>query len=287
MTLKVKMLLLLLLCCNTLIRSQTVTASMITALPTDNYSYDGQTAPNYGVKWTNDSWQPVAPTGWFSSYGGMKFFTSGQRRFSIHANGTLEASHPLIMTPTAASSNYIQFRTNGTNIGIIGSDAAISGNDAANFGIHVYGVKDLEFSTGGVSKRMVIKGSGNVGIGTANPPINYKLAVAGKIIAEELKVQAQSAWPDYVFKSTYQLTPLPELEKFIKANQHLPEVPSAKEVMKNGIEVGANQTLLLKKIEELTLYIIEQDKQLKDYYHQLELVGKELKERRTKRRNHK
>jgi hypothetical protein len=105
--------------------------------------------------------------------------------------------------------------------------------------------------------------NGNTAIGIAPHAIlpGYKLAVAGKILAEELKVKPQSAWPDYVFKPSYLLMPLHKVETFIKKNGHLPEVPSAKEVEENGIEVGANQALLLKKIEELTLYMIELKKE--------------------------
>ncbi|GAB3430268.1 hypothetical protein GCM10027516_38000 [Niabella aquatica] len=256
--------------------AQTVTAQVITAFPTENFNYDGQSAPYYGLKWANDSWQPVGPTAWLGSYGGMKFFTSGQRRFSIHANGTLEMSAPLIMTPTAAASNYIQFKNNGTNIGIIGSDAAITGNDATNFGIYVYGGKDLEFTTG-VSKRMVIKGNGNIGIGTTTP--TEKLSVKGKIRAQELKIEADNStnWPDYVFQPAYQLTPLPELERFIKANRHLPEIPSAKEVTANGIEVGANQALLLKKIEEMTLHLIQMEKRISQQDKEIEYLKNKIK----------
>ncbi|MCH5718227.1 hypothetical protein [Niabella hibiscisoli] len=83
----------------------------------------------------------------------------------------------------------------------------------------------------------------------------------GKVHAKEIKVN-NSIWPDYVFQSSYNLMPLNKVEAFIKTNGHLPEVPSAKEVGEKGIEVGANQALLLKKIEELTLHIIELEKRI-------------------------
>lgn len=107
--------------------------------------------------------------------------------------------------------------------------------------------------------------SGFVGIGTATSPapgdVNLKLAVNGNIYTKKLKV-TQSGWADYVFESSYKLKSLPELESFIKKNKHLPEVPSAKEIQSKGLDVGDGQALLLKKIEELTLYIIEQDKKI-------------------------
>lgn len=111
----------------------------------------------------------------------------------------------------------------------------------------------MTFATNNGTEQMRINYNGNVGIGTANP--NEKLSVNGNIRAKEIKVE-QSNWPDYVFKSSYTLMPLQKVEAFIKANGYLPEMPSAKEVEAKGIEVGANQALLLKKIEELTLYMI-------------------------------
>jgi hypothetical protein len=98
---------------------------------------------------------------------------------------------------------------------------------------------------------------GKVGIGTGTIPSDYKLAVAGKAIMEEVKVALSGAWPDYVFSPTYSLRSLEETEAFIKENNHLPEIPSAKEVEENGLELGEMNKLLLKKIEELTLYQIE------------------------------
>ncbi|MBO9660712.1 MAG: hypothetical protein J7527_17960, partial [Chitinophagaceae bacterium] len=102
--------------------------------------------------------------------------------------------------------------------------------------------------------------SGKVGIGTSTIPTGYKLAVAGNIIAEKVKVQLQGQWADYVFDKEYKLMPLSALEKFICENKHLPEVPTTAEVEKEGLDLGGNQALLLKKIEELTLHMIEQNK---------------------------
>jgi hypothetical protein len=102
--------------------------------------------------------------------------------------------------------------------------------------------------------------NGNVGIGTTDPK-GYKLAVAGKAIAEEVTVKLQANWPDYVFEPTYQLSPLDSIKTYIDKNKHLPEVPSAKEMEKNGVNLGEMNMLLLKKIEELTLYVIEAKKE--------------------------
>ena len=103
---------------------------------------------------------------------------------------------------------------------------------------------------------------GRVGIGTVNRCTNYKLAVNGKIICEEMKVRLRNQWPDHVFDRDYALLPIKEVEKFIKANKHLPEMPGAEEVAENGINTGEMNALLLKKIEELTLYVIALEKKV-------------------------
>lgn len=102
--------------------------------------------------------------------------------------------------------------------------------------------------------------TGNVGIGTllASNPNNYKLAVNGTIGAKEVKVETNSTtWPDYVFKEGYQLNSIEQVNEFIKENGHLPGVPTAKDINENGHALGEMNTILLRKIEELTLYVID------------------------------
>jgi len=111
---------------------------------------------------------------------------------------------------------------------------------------------------------LTIEGStGNVGIGTTDPK-GYKLAVAGNAIAESMTVDLQANWPDYTFKKDYRLMPLTDLKVYIDKNQHLPEVPTAEQVAKTGINLGEMNALLVKKVEELTLYLIEKDKEISD-----------------------
>ncbi len=117
----------------------------------------------------------------------------------------------------------------------------------------------LEF--GAPSNSIYVNSSGNVGIGTKNPK-GYKLAVAGNMVAEEILVKLTSKWPDYVFHEEYTLPGLKEVENYIVQNKHLPDIPSEEEVLTDGINLGNMQSKMLKKIEELTLYLIEQNKRL-------------------------
>ncbi|MBD1261609.1 hypothetical protein HZY62_13475 [Maribacter polysiphoniae] len=109
--------------------------------------------------------------------------------------------------------------------------------------------------------------NGNLGIGTTNPG-SYKLAVKGKIRAEEIKVE--SGWADYVFKDDYYLPTLEEVEKHINEKGHLINIPSAEEVEANGIELGEMNKLLLEKIEELTLYVLELKNENKQQQREIE-----------------
>ncbi|WP_420603225.1 fibronectin type III domain-containing protein [Flagellimonas sp.] len=104
--------------------------------------------------------------------------------------------------------------------------------------------------------------SGNVAIGTNSVPSGYKLAVDGHIRTREIRVD-QDTWPDYVFKAGYDLPTLEEIQKHIDEKGHLPNIPSAKEVEANGVELGEMNRLLTEKIEELTLYLLQQQTELK------------------------
>lgn len=104
--------------------------------------------------------------------------------------------------------------------------------------------------------------SGNVGIGTPNP--NEKLTVNGTIYGKEIKVDLLVPGPDYVFEKGYDLPSLAEIKSYVDRFKHLPEVPSAKEMEANGINVGQMNMILLKKVEELTLYMVEANKRIDD-----------------------
>ncbi|MBA3680034.1 MAG: hypothetical protein H0W73_02425 [Bacteroidetes bacterium] len=137
---------------------------------------------------------------------------------------------------------------------------------------------------------MTLKGNGKVGIGTINPvaslhvagtavigPLsitsgphaNFRLSVDGKLLTKEIYVTMQN-WADYVFEKNYELKSLPDIEKYIEINKHLPGVPSAKEIAESGNNMADTDRILLEKIEELTLYMIEQNKQIKSLQSELE-----------------
>jgi hypothetical protein len=114
---------------------------------------------------------------------------------------------------------------------------------------------------------------GAVGIGTplTNNPNGYTLAVNGKIGAKDVQVEtASTTWPDYVFAKDYRLPSLTEVEKYIQENNHLENVPSAKEIEKNGHSLGEMDKILLKKVEELTLYVIQQQKEIEELKKKIE-----------------
>jgi len=114
---------------------------------------------------------------------------------------------------------------------------------------------------------------GNVGIGTTTP--DSKLAVKGTIHAEEVRVDLNVPPPDYVFEESYNLPSLTQVESYIKANKHLPEVPSAKEMEANGINLSEMNMLLLKKVEELTLHLIELKKENENLVKRVEQIENE------------
>jgi cytoskeletal protein CcmA (bactofilin family) len=110
---------------------------------------------------------------------------------------------------------------------------------------------------------------------TANALNVQSARIDGTLCTKEVQVAATPCWPDFVFEEDYNLPSLSELEQFIKQNNHLPEIPSAQEVEANGINLGDMQSKLIQKIEELTLYILQQDKKITDLQNQMNELKKQ------------
>jgi len=172
----------------------------------------------------------------------------------VNNNGTVINSSPTLAFHRYGSGGP-QFRlaADGSNILYLESAGANSSRSPVPYG----GGPNSYFSKLYIDADLTAMG--NVGIGTTSP--KEKLSVNGKIRAIEVKVEATN-WPDYVFEEDYNPGTLKELESYIKTNKHLPGMPTTKEIASNGLELGEMVRLQQEKIEELTLHLIDKDKEL-------------------------
>jgi hypothetical protein len=158
------------------------------------------------------------------------------------------------------------------------SQFLIRGNGTGGIRFDLGGnIGNFIFSKSNQNNLLIISNSGSVGIGVESP--EYKLDVAGTIRATEIKVEAQTA--DYVFEDNYPIHTLDEVEAYIQKNKCLPDIPNAASMEKNGVNLAEMNKLLLQKIEELTLYVIQQNKALQDKeerLHKLEQKHNENKQ---------
>ena len=232
-----------------------------------------------------------------SAMGGSSLLsnTVGSTNIAIGLNSLLRNINGNNNVSIGANSNA--FNTDGSNNTMIGVEAGrgtVAGGRSGNIFI---GYK-AGFSDNG-SNKLYIENSNDVttpliygdfatnqmGIGTSSLPtdVSYTLAVEGKIITEEVRVllRGSSLWPDYVFKSNYRLKSLEEVNEYIKENGHLPNIPSASVVEKEGVALGEMDKKLLEKIEELTLYMIEINEEVKT----LKLANEKMKNELNKLKN--
>ncbi len=182
-----------------------------------------------------------------------------------------DSGHVSVNVPTP--NTPMEFTVKGQQI-IYGQEASLlfGGVNNTTVGWGEYGIEynvwegGLNFwkpngSNGFKNWVLFLKDDGRVGIGTKDLTKGYLLTVAGGINAREVLVTAD-AGADFVFQKGFQLKSLPEVENYVKTNKHLPDVPSAAEMQKNGLNMGEFQIKLLQKVEELTLYVIEQQKEI-------------------------
>jgi hypothetical protein len=162
---------------------------------------------------------------------------------------------------------------NSSSLNQVSYIGAVSNTGSTNYSPDiVFGIR-----TGPASHKEVMRitGKGNVGIGTAVVGTDYKLAVAGTIAAQKLKITSLG-WADFVFDPKYKLPSLNEIEQFVKTHKHLPDVPSAEDVKKDGIDVGSMDKILLQKIEELTLYLINEHTRNDELQQQVKAMQAEI-----------
>jgi len=267
-------------------KSQEWTGSNIKTTDPDSYPYGININTTYSSGWAREFS--------FSSNGSGKLFS-----FGAYGNGNTLVRGYIggnSTAPSVYSAPWMTFLPNG-NIGV--------GTTSPNKTLHVSGAwkNQIQFQqssgttnyaqlssgtawvglfTGGTSERTMLRAyhdgskvifeNGNVGIGTTDP--QSKLAVNGQIRATEVKVLADISVPDYVFESDYNLRSLKDTKDFIAVNKHLPEIPSASEIGENGINLGDMNMKLLKKIEELTLHLIDQNERIDKMQKELEALKK-------------
>ena len=187
-------------------------------------------------------------------YGGMVLSFQDDTRFNVTPS--------TVPTLTLSSFSMPYYGIAAPNAG--GSaDLWLSGNNAIRM-----------FTAGNAKPVVNILNNGYVGIGSVNP--DQMLTVNGKIHATEVIVTVDVP-ADYVFKPSYKLMPLNEVEKYVTTNSHLPEIPSAGEITKNGMSMGEIENKLLQKVEELTLYMIDQQKTINQQSARIEELEKKLK----------
>lgn len=207
---------------------------------------------------------------------------------TLHVNGYVRGNLTNGALKIKTQSGYLDLGPQNSSFAHIYTDRPriIFNKDAytTTGGFSSYSTANLSLKTNGTERLTIDSSTGNVGIATASP--DEKLTVKGKIHAQEVRVDLDGVIaPDYVFekyykgnsklKSDYKILSIAEVETYVKKNHHLPEIPSATEMDKNGVYLKEMNLKLLQKIEELTLYTIQQEKEI-----QLQKVKNESLENR-------
>lgn len=196
--------------------------------------------------------EPTAPAHFYDEKRFGISYLNPKAKLHIFKSTTTENDLTLAIDGPANSERAIGFYDFGTLAWWFGRD----NNNALGLD------NGIGFWRSGTGTAFAIKDNGQVAIGTSTPlSADAKLSVKGMVVAQKVKV-TQTGWADFVFQKNYQLPTLHELEQYIRDHQHLPDIPSAAEVEKEGVDLGEMNKKLLQKIEELTLHLIEQNKRL-------------------------
>lgn len=242
-------------------------------------------------KITTGSWNVAVGTQALS--GGSGTNNTGNYNTAIGADNMRGLLTSSSYNTSVGGKSFIFLRTGNNNIAIGYNNATAELQNANN---NIYIGNNLQATSSSPNNELnignwIVGNNGTIGIGSFTNPLpangvaqdgeTYKLFVKDGIKTEKLKVDiaASNGWADYVFKKDYKLRTLAEVEKFIAENGHLPEVPSEKEAIEKGIELKAMNILLLKKVEELTLYTLLQQKSLDEQNIRIELLEKKLNEK--------
>ena len=209
-----------------------------------------------------------------SQSGNTITLSNGGGSFNLPTTSVVAGTN-VTVTGTGTTANPFTVSANDTSLyannGIINQATTVSGNRVVDMNN-----SNIWFSTANSTS------NGKMYLGSTavypNATGNYRLFVEGGILTEKVKVALRSSanWADYVFANDYKLMPLNEVEAFVKTNKHLPGIDSAEQLAKDGIDVAQMQSKQMEKIEELTLYIIDQDKKIAEQAKALEKNTKEL-----------
>lgn len=211
----------------------------------------------------------------FSTPGNLLIGTTADNGKKLQVNGDifLSPANPFIYFRD--QNNYIHQGDNSFLLFSSNAEIAIKQEAALPItNLLVNPQSSFRISKNGSEDIFKVNYAGNVGIGTTNP--TEKLSVNGTILSKKVKV-TQTGWPDFVFLPTYDLPTIPFLKSYIATHKHLPNIPSEKEIIENGHDLGEMNKKLLQKVEELTLYIIDLNDKFDAVKRSQELQEEELK----------
>ncbi len=210
--------------------------------------------------------------------------TSGNTKIDGSVSIGNVLSTPLNLGGLSLGNTLVDYTPTSTNYASSGSTILLNAKDYSTIGFNDIstrvdfiragkGIIQIGYNGGwgeasvGLPGTGIWKSNGYVGIGTTNP--QEQLSVNGNIRAKQVKVEITN-WPDYVFEKEYTLPSIESLQNYVQQNKHLPDVPSATEIEANGLNLGELNKVLIKKIEELTLYLLQQEKRINSLNDRLE-----------------